>query len=321
MAHPPIEGADRIAENGIRVVNSGRERIVAVVGVVGAGVMGTGVAQNVAQSGHRVILVDVDKDILQRAVAQIERNARLSRLIGGPAVDVAETMAAITAEVELEALADADLVIENITENWELKRPVYASLDRICKPETIFVVNTSAIPITRVGSVTSRPDRVVGVHFMNPVPMKKAVELIPGCHTSADTVARTRELLTSMGKKAIEVTDSSGFVSNRVLMLTVNEAAFLVHEGVADAATVDEVFRECFGHPMGPLETADLIGIDTILYSVEVLYQHYADAKFRPCPLLKQMTDAGRHGRKTQRGFYDYDEFGQVLPPDQTRRR
>jgi 3-hydroxybutyryl-CoA dehydrogenase len=138
------------------------------------------------------------------------------------------------------------------------------------------------------------------------VPAKPAVELIPGFHTSAETVERTRALLTAMGKKAIDVKDASGFVSNRVLMLTVNEAAFLVHEGVADAESVDEVFRSCFGHPMGPLETADLIGVDTILYSVEVLYQHYADSKYRPCPLLKQMTDAGLHGRKTGRGFYDY---------------
>ena len=157
-----------------------------------------------------------------------------------------------------------------------------------------------------LASVGRHPERVVGVHFMNPVPAKPVAELIPGFHTSPDTVQRTRDLLAGMGKKGVEVKDSSGFVSNRVLMLTVNEAAFLVYEGVATAESVDEVFRGCFGHPMGPLETADLIGVDTILYSVEVLYEHYADSKYRPCPLLKQMTDAGLHGRKSGRGFYTY---------------
>jgi 3-hydroxybutyryl-CoA dehydrogenase len=170
----------------------------------------------------------------------------------------------------------------------------------------VFVVNTSALPITKVASVTSRPEQVIGVHFMNPVPMKTCVELIPGQHTSAETVRRTRELLAAMGKKVVDVKDTCGFISNRVLMLTVNEAAFLVHEGVATAEAVDEVFRSCFGHPMGPLETADLIGVDTVLYSVEVLYEHYNDSKYRPCPLLRTMTDAGLHGRKSGRGFYEY---------------
>ncbi|MGC4897461.1 3-hydroxyacyl-CoA dehydrogenase family protein [Micromonospora sp. DT31] len=285
-----------------------------VVGVVGAGVMGVGVAQNFAQTGHQVVLVDLDKATLEQALTQIERNGRLSRLVGGPAVDVDAMMAAITVDVELAALGDAEVVVENITENWDLKRQLYGSLDQVCSPETIFIVNTSALPITKVASVTRRPDRVIGVHFMNPVPMKSAVELIPGHHTSPETVRRTRDILGAIGKKAIEVKDSAGFVSNRVLMLTVNEAAYLVHEGVADASTVDEVFRECFGHPMGPLETADLIGVDTILYSVEVLYDSYADSKYRPCPLLKHMTDAGLHGRKAGKGFYTYDEYGRVLP-------
>jgi 3-hydroxybutyryl-CoA dehydrogenase len=275
--------------------------------------MGTGVAQSFAQAGHRVILVDLDKEILDRSVRQIERNSRLSRLAGGPTVDVEAVLKAVSVDVELAALADADLVVENITESWDLKRALYASLDRICVQRTIFVANTSAIPITRIASATERPDRVIGVHFMNPVPMKAAVELIPGHHTSDETVGRTREILATIGKKAIEVKDSCGFVSNRVLMLTVNEAAYLVYEGVADAATVDEIFRDCFGHPMGPLETADLIGVDTILYSVRVLYEHYADSKYRPCPLLKHMTDAGLHGRKTGMGFHTYDEYGRML--------
>lgn len=279
----------------------------AVIGVLGAGVMGVGVAQNLAQCGHEVVLVDRDEEILDKARATIRRDCRMSRLMGGPALDADEILARISTAVGVAAVAKAEFVIENVTENWEIKRAVHAELDEVCAPETVIVANTSAIPITRIASVGRHPERVVGVHFMNPVPAKPVVELIPGFHTTPQTVERTRDLLTSMGKRAVDVKDASGFVSNRVLMLTVNEAAYLVHEGVATAESVDEVFRGCFGHPMGPLETADLIGVDTILYSVEVLYEHYADSKYRPCPLLKQMTDAGLHGRKTGRGFYTYE--------------
>ncbi|MEV4836580.1 3-hydroxyacyl-CoA dehydrogenase NAD-binding domain-containing protein [Nonomuraea sp. NPDC049486] len=277
-----------------------------VTGVIGAGVMGVGVAQNLAATGHDVVLVDKDEETLAAALAAITRNTRMSRLMGGPALDPDEVLSRITTAVGAAGAAKAEIVIENVTENWDVKREVYETLDAECGPGTVFVVNTSAIPITKVAAVTGRPDRVIGVHFMNPVPAKPVVELIPGFHTSPETIERTENLLRAMGKKAVRVKDSSGFVSNRVLMLTVNEAAYLVHEGVADAASVDEVFRGCFGHPMGPLETADLIGVDTILYSVEVLYEHYADSKYRPCPLLKQMTDAGLHGRKSGRGFYTY---------------
>lgn len=277
-----------------------------VVGVIGAGVMGVGVAQNLAQTGHEVILVDTSEAILAEALATIWHNCRMSRLLGGPALDADAVLAKISAGVGADSVAKADVIIENVTENWDIKRAVYRELDAACGPDTVFVVNTSAIPITKVASVTSRPAQVIGVHFMNPVSAKPAVELIPGFHTSPETILRTKELLTAMGKKAIPVKDACGFISNRVLMLTVNEAAYLVYEGVADAEAVDEVFRSCFGHPMGPLQTADLIGVDTILYSVEVLYEHYSDSKYRPCPLLRQMTDAGLHGRKSGRGFYDY---------------
>lgn len=281
-----------------------------VTGVAGAGVMGVGVAQNLAQCGHDVILVDVSTEVLERARAEIERNCRLSRLLGGPTVDPATVLPAITFALGPAELAKAEIVIENITEDWGAKRALYRDMDRACGPDTVFIANTSAIPITRIASATTRPDKVVGVHFMNPVPHKPVVELIPGVHTSDATLERTRALLASMGKRPVPVNDACGFISNRVLMPTINEAAFLVHEGVADAGAVDEVFRACFGHPMGPLQTADLIGIDTILYSIEVLYEHFGDSKYRPCPLLKQMTDAGHHGRKTGRGFYTYTAAG-----------
>ncbi|MFG2652938.1 3-hydroxyacyl-CoA dehydrogenase family protein [Streptomyces sp. NPDC048436] len=278
----------------------------AVIGVVGAGVMGVGVAQSAAQSGHRVVLNDLNDTILRQARNRIEQNCRTSRLLGGPAVDADSVLEAITFETDIASLAPADFLVENITESWELKRSLYPRLDAACDPECVFIANTSAIPITRIASATDRADRVVGVHFMNPVPLKRVVELIPGHHTSEKTLARTRELLATLDKKPIQVRDASGFVSNRVLMLTINEAAFLVHEGVASAQAVDEVFRGCFDHPMGPLETADLIGVDTILQSIEVLHESFADSKYRPCPLLKQMTEAGLHGRKTGHGFYSY---------------
>jgi 3-hydroxybutyryl-CoA dehydrogenase len=277
-----------------------------VVGVLGAGVMGVGVAQNLAQCGHEVILVDRDEETLARAREAIAMGARMSRLMGGPALDPDAVLALVTTAVGVPALAKAEIVIENVTENWDIKRAVHAEMDQVCGPDTVFIANTSAIPITRIASAGQHPERVIGVHFMNPVPAKPVVELIPGVHTSPRTIERTRELLASMGKRPVDVKDASGFVSNRVLMLTVNEAAYLVYEGTATAEAVDEVFRGCFGHPMGPLETADLIGVDTILYSVEVLYEHYADSKYRPCPLLKQMTAAGLHGRKSGRGFYTY---------------
>jgi 3-hydroxybutyryl-CoA dehydrogenase len=278
----------------------------AVTGVVGAGVMGIGVAQDFAAAGHEVVLVDTDERILDEARAAITRNCRLSRLMGGPALDADEILARITTAVGLAALDKTEILVENVTEDWDIKAAVHAELDEVCGPDTVIIANTSAVPITRIASVGKNPGRVIGVHFMNPVPQKPVVELIPGFHTTPETILRTRELLTSIGKRWVDVKDASGFVSNRVLMLTVNEAAYLVHEGVATAESVDEVFRGCFGHPMGPLETADLIGVDTILYSVEVLYEHYADSKYRPCPLLKQMTDAGLHGRKSGRGFYTY---------------
>jgi 3-hydroxybutyryl-CoA dehydrogenase len=278
------------------------------IGVIGAGVMGVGLAQALAQSGFRTLLVDISQEILESALGQIRNGVRFARLFqkslsGTPE----EILGRIQLSADYSVLSEADFVVENATEQVTIKADVYRRLDAICPPQCIFAANTSAIPITRIASMTSRPAQVVGMHFMNPVPMKTAVEVIRGYHTSDETTATATRFLALMGKKAILVGDSPGFVSNRVLMLTINEAIFLVHEKVAAPEVVDEIFKNCFEHKMGPLETADLIGLDTILHSIEVLYDEFKDSKFRPCPLLRQMVDAGLRGRKSGRGFYNYE--------------
>lgn len=280
-----------------------------VIGVVGAGVMGTGLAQSLAQTGHRVLLIDVAPHQLERSRREIRRGLRLQRLAGGgsPPVDDATALAAIECGTDLGPLRAASLVIENVTEKWSIKRDLYPDLDRVCPPDVVFAVNTSAIPITRVASVTRRPDRVVGSHFMNPVPLKPMVEVIRAFHTSDETLMRIKDLIAAMGKECIVVDDSPGFVTNRVMMLSINEAIFLLHEKVSGSPEdVDRLFKTCFGHKMGPLETADLIGLDTILYSIDVLHQSLCEDKYRPCTLLSKMVDAGLLGRKSGEGFYKY---------------
>lgn len=280
-----------------------------LIGVVGAGVMGSGVAQNLAQSGYHVVLIDIAEAQLEQARVQIRNNVRFSafsRKDKSTADKPDDVLARIHFTTGYEALREAHYVIENVVEKWEAKASVYPRLDEVCPPETIYAVDTSCYSITRVGAITTRPDRVIGIHFMNPVPMKPTVEVIRGWHTSDQTIATTFELLAGMGKTGVLVNDSPGFVSNRILMLTVNEAAFTVQDQVASAASVDEIFRKCFGHKMGPLETADLIGLDTILYSIEVLHESFGDSKYRPCPLLKKMVDAGLLGRKSGQGFFKY---------------
>lgn len=278
-----------------------------LVGVVGAGVMGVGVAQSLTQTDHHVVLVDVSDRILDRARAELRTNLRTMVLFGGAkGIDIDAALSRVRFTTDYGALAEVDFLVENVTEDWEVKREVYRRIDTICKPETVFAVNTSAISITRVGGVTNRAERVIGTHFMNPVPVKPMVEVIRGFHTTDDTVAETTRFLAGMGKECTVVQDSPGFVSNRVLMLTINEAIFLVQDGVAEPKAVDRIFRTCFSHQMGPLETADMIGLDTILKSVEVLYESFNDDKYRPAPLLKKMVDAGLHGRKSGRGFYEY---------------
>ncbi len=286
------------------------------VGVVGAGVMGTGVAQNLAETGHQVILVDIDDAQLSKARNAIRDGLRMQgffkKKINGEKADT--VLGRIRFTTEYSDLKMAEFVIENIVEKWAVKEHAYEILDMICEPSCIFAADTSAISITRIGSATRRPDRVLGMHFMNPVPLKPMVEVIRGFHTSAVTLEKAKILLVQMEKECIVVNDMPGFVSNRVLMLTINEAIYVVQDQVASADDVDRIFKGCFGHKMGPLETGDLIGLDTILYSLEVLYESYNDDKYRPCPLLKQMVYAGLHGRKTGRGFYDYRETHVASP-------
>jgi len=278
------------------------------VGVIGAGVMGSGVAQNLAQTNHKVILTDISEDILEKTKAEIFQNVRFQSMFKKDAAAQSpdEIIGRIKFTTDYTLLKDADFIVENVVEKWEVKKEVYSQIDKICPEHCIFAANTSAISITRIGSATKRPSKVIGMHFMNPVPMKTMVEVIRGYHTSDETIETSKKFLAQMGKECIIVNDSPGFVSNRVLMLTVNEAIFLVHENVASAEDVDQIFKSCFGHKMGPLETADLIGLDTILYSLDVLYESFNDSKYRPCPLLKKMVDAGLHGRKSGQGFYIY---------------
>jgi len=282
---------------------------VRVVGVIGAGVIGAGLAQNLAQTGHSVILTDVSDEILDDARQAIRQNLRFQTLFKDEKRQgsTSETLKMLSFSTDLAALGEADFVIENVTEKWEVKQMVYKELDLICAGHTVFAANTSAIPITRLAALTARAPQVIGMHFMNPVPLKSMVEVIRGYHTSDETLAAAQGLLARMGKQSIVVKDSPGFVTNRVLMLTINEAIFLVHEQVASAEEIDQLFTACFGHKLGPLATADLIGLDTILFSIEVLYESFNDSKYRPCPLLKRMVEAGLHGRKNGRGFYTYD--------------
>jgi 3-hydroxybutyryl-CoA dehydrogenase len=278
------------------------------VGVIGAGVMGVGVAENLAELGHEVVLVDVSQAILQRADAQIRQSLRFRGMFERSArVDSDAVMKRIHFTLAYDELQRVDFVVENVTEKWELKRSVFQTLDAVCRPEVVFAVNTSCVSITKVASVTTRPTKVIGMHFMNPVPRKTMVEVIRGFHTSDETVQRAEQFLQGMGKECVVVNDLPGFVSNRILMLTINEAVFVVQDQVAKAEDVDTIFKRCLEHKMGPLETADLIGLDTILLSLEVLCESYGDPKYRPCPLLRKMVDAGLLGRKSGRGFHLYE--------------
>lgn len=278
------------------------------VGIIGAGIMGVGVAQSFAQSGYQVILIDLDDQTLMQAEERIRNNVRFQALYNKSATTSKseDTMARIALTTDLRQLSQVDYVVENVTEKWEVKQSVYLEIDRICTQHCIFMANTSCIPITKIAALTTRPDKVIGTHFMNPVPLKEAIEVIRGHHTSDSTLEEVKRLLGELGKESIVVNDLPGFVSNRISHLFMNEAAFVVQDQLASAMEVDEIFRKCYGHKMGPLETADLIGLDTVVHSLNVLYESFQDPKFRCCPLLKKMVDAGLLGKKSGEGFYMY---------------
>ena len=279
-----------------------------LVGVIGAGVMGVGVAHNAAESGHEVILVDLTEDILEKAKEEIKKNIKFQGLFKkkDSRIRDEDVLRRITFTTDYEALRDVEFIVENVPEIWEVKKDVYTKLNEVCANDCILLVNTSCISITKIAAICNQPANVIGVHFMNPVPLKSTVEAIRGFHTSETTIQLTKELLESMGKDMILVNDYPGFVSNRLSHLLMNEAAFVVQDQVAEPGDVDEIFKKCFGHKMGPLETADLIGLDTVVNSLDILYESYQDPKFRCAPLLRRMVEAGLHGRKSGKGFYDY---------------
>jgi len=275
------------------------------IAVIGAGVMGQGVAYQFAKYDHDIILVDIAVDVLGQAGKNISNIERLDKLLHKSASKV-NVLEKIRMTTEQSAVGSADFIIENITENIALKEQLYRQISHFVADHALLAVNTSAVSITRLASYLKQPERVMGIHFMNPVHLKPTVEVIRGYHTTMAAIESTQELLRSVNMTGIVVNDMPGFVSNRVLMLTINEAIFTLQDGVAAISDIDRLFRECFGHKMGPLETADLIGLDTILYTLNVLLDGYQDTKFRPAPLLKKMVDAGLHGRKSGEGFYKY---------------
>lgn len=277
------------------------------IGVVGAGTMGSGIAQVAAQSGYAVRLVETAVAQLERGKSTIESNLDRSVQRGRMAeVDRTSTLRRITTSADPGVLSDADLVIEAITEVFDAKAALMRQLDVICSAETIVASNTSSISITRLASVTRRPDRFIGMHFFNPVPMMKLVEVIRGVDTSDQTARQVVDLATRMGKTPVEVQDFPGFISNRLLMPMLNEAAYALMEGVASAEAIDTVMKLGMNHPMGPLELADMIGLDVCLHIMEVLHEGMGDDKYRPCPLLVKLVAAGRLGRKSAHGFFEY---------------
>jgi 3-hydroxybutyryl-CoA dehydrogenase len=277
------------------------------VAVIGAGTMGNGIAQTFAAHGTEVALVDVSEEALKRGIAAIERS--LARFVEKEKLtqeDARAILARVRPGRRLEDVGDSPLVVEAVIEKAEVKREVFASLDRITPPGSILASNTSSISITAIAAATGRPDRVIGMHFMNPVPLMSLVEVIRGQETSDETTRTVMGCARAVGKEPVEVSDYPGFVSNRVLMPMINEAIYCLMEGVASRESIDTVMKLGMNHPMGPLALADLIGLDVCLDILEVLHGGLGDPKYRPCPLLRRMVAAGRLGRKAGKGFYEY---------------
>jgi 3-hydroxybutyryl-CoA dehydrogenase len=276
--------------------------------VVGAGQMGGGIAQVAAQSGLQVILSDINDEFVQKGIAAISK--RLARNLEKGKITEQEMqtiIGRISSSVSFDDAVKADFVVEAASENMAVKTTIFQALDKAARPEVVLATNTSSLPITEIAAVTSRPEQVIGMHFMNPVPVMALVEVIRGIATTDETFKIVESLATAMGKTPVEVNDSPGFIANRVLLPMINEAIFCVYEGVGTAEAVDQVMKLGANHPMGPLALADLIGLDTCLSIMEVLNEGFADSKYRPCPLLRKMVKAGWLGKKSGKGFYDYN--------------
>lgn len=287
-------------ENSVNPVDS-------IIGVVGAGTMGNGIAQVAARAGYRVVMHDVRDEFLERGMKAIDKS--LQRDVDKERLDTngkQGIIERIRTTTDFAAFSDALFVVEAVTENLAVKTEVFQKLDQVSPPHAILASNTSSISITKLGAVTKRPDKVIGMHFMNPVPVMKLIEVIRGMATSDETYERVRSLAEQLGKTALDCQDSPGFVSNRVLMPMINEAVFTLYEGVATRESIDGIMKLGMNHPMGPLTLADFIGLDVCLAIMNVLYEGFGDPKYRPCPLLKRYVDAGWLGRKSGRGFYEY---------------